>query len=230
MNTASQTIKTFSIRKNIFYSIMLLLFIAGSTPANAYSESSENSQSWQFRVFLDDDEIGFHHFSLIDRGGHKEIYSKARFDVKFLFFNAYSYQHDNVERWHGNCLKSINAFTDDNGEEYKVSGKLADETFIITTINSQHSYPACVKTFAYWDPQFLRETSLLNSQTGEMIEVESRFIGNESLSHKGEIVDARRYRLSGDKLQIDLWYSDKNRWLALESLTESGHIVRYAIP
>ena len=227
MNIVSQTIKMTSIGTAGFYTSMILLCLALTTPANAYSASSE---SWQFRVFLDDDEIGFHHFSLMDSGEHKEIYSKARFDVKFFFINAYSYQHDNVERWQGNCLKAINAFTNDNGEEYKVSGKQNDDAFIITTNNSQNNFPACIKTFAYWDPEFLQETSLLNSQTGEMIEVESRFIGNESLSHKGEKIDARRYRLSGDKLQIDLWYSSDDRWLALESLTEGGRVVRYAIP
>jgi hypothetical protein len=230
MNMTSQIMKALSTATARPFNTMLLLTIALSISGNTYSNSSNNSQSWEFRVFLDDDEIGFHHFSVVDKGDHKEIYSKARFDVKFLFFNAYSYQHENVERWHDGCLQNINALTNDNGEEYKVLGMHSEEAFIVTTVNTQNTYPACIKSFAYWDPQFLREKSLLNSQTGEMMEVESRFIGNESIPHQGKIVDARRYRLSGDELQIDLWYSKDNRWLALESLTEGGRIVRYAIP
>ena len=197
---------------------------------NSAIASSETSKNWQFKVFLDDDEIGFHNFSLIDKGEHKEIYSKARFDVKFLFINVYSYEHDNVEHWLGQCLKSINASTNDNGEQHNVSGKIDNDTFIVNTIQKQNTYVPCVKTFAYWDPEFLKENSLLNSQTGEMIDVESKFIDNEILTHKGQAIDARRYRLSGENLQIDLWYSDDDHWLALESLTEGGRIVRYAIP
>ena len=166
---------------------------------------------------------------MIQKDRHKEIYSNARFDVKFLFFNAYSYQHDNVEQWNGQCLKSINAVTNDNGDRFNVSGKKDDDVFIVDTIDKKNSYLPCVKTFAYWDPEFLEETALLNSQTGEMIEVDSEFIGNETMEYNGKDITARRYQLKGANLQIDLWYSDDDHWLALESLTENGRIVRYSI-
>ena len=62
------------------------------------------------------------------------------------------------------------------------------------------------------------------------MEVDSEFIGTDTLRHNGEDVVARHYRLHGKDLQIDLWYSVDDHWLALESLTESGRVVRYAIP
>jgi hypothetical protein len=192
--------------------------------------SNSTDKSWQFKVYLDGDEIGFHNFSMIRKDQHQEIYSSARFDVTFLFINVYSYRHDNVELWHGQCLKSINAVTDDNGEKYNITGEADSDAFIINTTEKQNRYSSCIKTFAYWDPGFLKEKSLLNSQTGEMIPVDSEFIGNEILRHNGEDVVARRYRLHGDNLQIDLWYSVDDHWLALESLTDSGSIVRYAMP
>ena len=213
------------------HKVLLLCFLCSFNAAYA---SNSIDKSWQFKVYLDGDEIGFHNFSMNHKDQHQEIYSSARFDVNFLFINVYSYAHDNVEFWHGQCLKSINAVTDDNGEKYKVSGKADSDAFIINTTNKQeekhNKYPPCIKTFAYWDPEFLNEKTLLNSQTGEMIEVESEFIGNETLRHKGEDVVARHYRLRGDNLQIDLWYSVDDSWLALESLTESGRVVRYAMP
>jgi hypothetical protein len=192
--------------------------------------SSSPDKNWNFKVYLDGEEIGYHNFSMVHREQHQEIYSSARFDVKFLFINAYSYRHDNIERWHGQCLNSINAVTDDNGDVYKVSGTADNEAFIINTTEKQNRYLPCIKTFAYWDPGFLNETQLLNSQTGELIEVESEYIGNDTLIHRGEAVDARHYRLRGKDLQIDLWYSADDHWLALESLTEGGRIVRYANP
>ena len=215
---------------NFKFHLLKVISLCLITAFNAATASSETSNNWQFKVFLDGDEIGFHNFSMINKGEHKEIYSKARFNVKFLFFNAFSYQHDDVEHWRGQCLKSINAFTNDNGEQHKVSGKIDNDKFIVNTIQKQSAYLPCVKTFAYWNPEFLKESSLLNSQTGEMIDVQSEFIGNETLTHKGQTVDAKRYRLRGENLQIDLWYSNDDHWLALESLTEGGRIVRYAIP
>ena len=206
----------------------VFLFCCLSIFDTAYA-SNGIDKSWNFKVYLDDKEIGFHNFSMVHKQQHHEIYSSARFDVKFLFINAYSYKHDNVELWNGQCLNSINAVTDDNGDLYNVSGKADNKAFIVNTAEKQNKYLPCIKTFAYWDPEFLKETTLLNSQTGEMIEVDSEFIGNETVSYRGEEITARHYRLHGKDLQIDLWYSVDDHWLALESLTESGRVVRYAM-
>lgn len=213
-----------------FYTVFLLYILLIGNLVNAKNhEPVKADKSWQFKVLLDGEEIGFHNFSMIHKGDQKEIHTQARFDVKFLFFTAYSYQHDNVEQWNGQCLASIDAETDDNGDRYKVSGKIDSDLFIVNTIETENTYPSCIKTFAYWDPAFLEETMLLNSQTGEMNTVKSAFISNETITHNGKAISARRYRLSGDQLQIDVWYSDDNLWLALESLTESGRVVRYTM-
>ena len=226
--------------KHRIYKVALLYLLGTSSSVFASNgasdhisdsvEKNQDDKSWRFTVYLDDQEIGYHNFSLVQKENHKEIYSNASFDVKFLFFNAYSYRHDNVEKWNGQCLKSINAVTDDNGELYNVSGKIANDAFVVNTAEKERSYLPCVQTFAYWDPDFLKETALLNSQTGEMVEVDSELIGKETLKHKGKDITARHYRLKGDDLQIDLWYSDDDHWLALESLTENGSIVRYTMP
>jgi len=213
--------------QNIFLLSCLSIF-------NVANASSSIDKNWQFTVYLDGDEIGFHNFSIIQKEEHQEIYSSARFNVKFLFINAYSYKHDNVELWQGQCLNSINAVTDDNGDLYNVSGEAENGAFIVNTAENnngekQNKYLPCIQTFAYWDPEFLKETSLLNSQTGKMVEVDSEFIGNDTLNYKDEEITARHYRLHGKDLQIDLWYSVDNHWLALESLTESGRVVRYAM-
>lgn len=213
------------------FKVALVCLLSMATPALASNFSADSpDKNWQFKVFLDDKEIGFHNFAMVEKDDHKEIYSNARFDVKFLFFNAYSYRHDNVEQWSGQCLKSINAVTNDNGDQYNVSGTVDNDAFIVNTMETENTYLPCIKTFAYWDPDFLEEPILLNSQTGEMIEVASEFIGNEIMKHKGKDITAKRYRLNGENLQIDLWYSNDDHWLALESLTEGGRIVRYAMP
>lgn len=213
---------------------VMILLCSLTTISIAYS-AAQPDENWRFKVYLDGDEIGYHHFSLINKENYHEINSKVELDVKFLFFNAYSYRHNDVEHWNGQCLESINAVTDDNGEQFDVSGKTAEDGFIVSTTENDlpvklKRYLPCIKTFAYWDPSFLKESALLNSQTGEMIDVESEFIGEETIESSGDVVTARRYRLNGEDLQIDLWYSDDDYWLALESLTETGRVIRYALP
>lgn len=208
--------------------IALLSIIFTSSLIAATSIASENpTKQWRFTVFLDDEEIGFHNFTVEDEDDQQMIYTNARFDVKFLFFTAYTYEHSNVERWQGQCLQKINAVTNDNGERYSVNGESSADGFIVETQETKNVYASCIKTFAYWDPSFLQTPLLLNSQTGKLVDVKLEDIGRSKVTVNGYDVTARQYRLVGDKLQIDLWYSEEDRWLALESLTEGGRTIRY---
>ena len=94
-----------------FLSAAVLLYGAlAGMPAAA------QSRVWNFQVALDDTPIGYHRFTLREQGAGRELKAEARFSVKVLFFTAYQYAHEATERWRGNCLDSISARTDDNGE------------------------------------------------------------------------------------------------------------------
>ncbi|MBT8061881.1 MAG: hypothetical protein KJO85_04310, partial [Gammaproteobacteria bacterium] len=54
-------------------------------------------QEWNFRVFLDDREIGRHDFTLQKQGEAQQINSVADFEYKLLFVKLYEYQHSNTE-------------------------------------------------------------------------------------------------------------------------------------
>ena len=149
--------------------------------------------------------------------------------MKFLFFTAYSYQHSNIELWDRQCLVKINSNTNDNGQLFNVNGKLTDQNFVIETNQVQMVTDKCIKTFAYWDPSFLQSNTLLNSQTGELMNVQVKNLGIDNIQVNNKIVSANNYRITGDKLQIDLWYSNDNRWLSLQSTTEDGYLIRYEI-
>ncbi len=188
-----------------------------------------DAREWQFRVYLDDREIGYHNFRLKDLEAGKELETEARFRVKFLFFNAYEYRHLNTERWEGDCLKQIEARTFDNGDEYRVEGTLAEDRFLVELDGGQASLPGCVMTFAYWNPDFLNQDRLLNAQTGEYLDVRVEPVAGERITVRGEPVEAIRYRVEAGELRLDLWYSQNREWLALESTTEGGRKLRYVL-
>jgi len=196
-------------------------------------------QEWRFSVSLDGKPIGYHRFALRERGAERELRSEARFNVKFLFVNAYSYAHDAEERWQGACLRRLEARTDDNGIKNRVQGIRGDSGFKVATDTLTASLAPCVQTFAYWNPQILNATRLLNPQTGSYVPVRVTRIGVDTIEVRGHLVAAERYRLESDSgasetLQIDLWYSaDRNgedkQWLALESTTEDSRRLRYQL-
>ncbi|MDH3377880.1 MAG: DUF6134 family protein, partial [Gammaproteobacteria bacterium] len=185
------------MKKYVFVALSFLFL--GATQA-----STEPAQQWRFTVFLDNKEIGYHNFQITDNEDRRSVVIDAQFNVKFLFFNAYRYQHNNREIWSGGCLQGLESRTDDNGELFKVDAKKRDERIIVESLSEKTNVSGCVKSFAYWDASFLSADKLLNAQTGEYLDVEIKDLGSDQVQVKGKATPARRYRLTADELTIDL--------------------------
>jgi Family of unknown function (DUF6134) len=206
----------------------LALFLSMALLSAAITASASTGE-WRFRVFLDDAEIGYHRFSLLGDGPEQQLESEARYNVKFLYVTVYRYAHDSRERWQGSCLKQVEANTLDNGKMLAVRGTQDGERFVVTGTRGQANLPACVMTFAYWNPDLLGQSRLLNVQTGEYMDVQVRVLGEETLTVRGAAQRALHYALETRDFRIDLWYSPNKEWLALESSTEGGRKIRYQI-
>ena len=193
------------------------------------SLASQPTQSWKFKVFLDEKEIGEHNFRLASAKNAVHVTTNANFDVYVLFINAYSYQHSNYEIWNGNCLKSIHSVTNDNGTKFRVIGETVNNQLRVTTQSEKYVRAGCIKTFAYWDPTFLQSEMLLNSQTGKLMPVSVKYLGPEKIHVRDIPTIAKRYKLVTDEFTINLWYSNKDEWLALNSTTPDGNTLLYKI-
>jgi hypothetical protein len=152
-----------------------------------------------FTVLLDGREVGTHRFTM---QGDGVLLSEAAFTVRVLGIPAYRYRHFATERWRGDCLESLTARTDDNGE--------------VTQVDWRASDAGCTRSFAYWNPRILGESRLLNAQTGKLEPV------------RIAPLDAGRYRITGRKLQIDLTY-EQGRWVGLETSTAGGRRLQYRL-
>ena len=204
--------------------LILLCCAICSTPLAA-----GDTDRWLFRVYLDDREIGYHEFSVVERDGRRDVVTTARFDVRILFFNAYSYDHKNRESWSGDCLQELEAVTDDNGTEYRLSGEARADGFLLqVNRDAERIGSGCVRTFAYWNPAILDARHLLNSQTGELTPVSIHANGPETVEIGPHRVAAERYTIETDDGPIRLWYAPGGRhWLALEAETAGGRTLRY---
>jgi len=199
--------------------------VAVSLPA-AFARG-DSTREWNFDVSLDGKPIGQHHFTLREIGETRELTSEAVFQVRFLFVEAYRYEHRARELWQGNCLQRLDARTDTNGKPIVVSGGRDSGEFRIQSGSGAVLQDECVQTFAYWNSNILDARRLLNPQTGEYVDVKVLPMGRETVDGQ----ETERYRLigSGDNpLQIDLWYTAARDWVALESLTPEGRRLRYA--
>ena len=74
---------------------------------SAASTTASDQKQLAFRVYLDDKEIGYHNVQLRRTPKGAEVSVDASFDIKILFFNAFSYRHNAQERWNGACLEEV---------------------------------------------------------------------------------------------------------------------------
>ena len=207
--------------------LAFLLFGAGIT--GAASASDDAGRSWQFSVLLDDSPIGYHRFELSPRESGLEVRSEASFDVRILFINAFRYRHSNRELWDGECLRVIESSTQQNGEEFAVSGARLPDGMAIEANGRSDRLEGCVMTFAYWNPRFLEQPRLLDPQSGEYLPVEVKPLGREELTVRGEAVMASAYRVKARNLDITVFYSEDDEWLGLQSVAKGGRIIRYVL-
>lgn len=211
-------------------SVAMLLFlsaaIASFVPAHG---STDKVANWDFDVYLDDKKVGKHLFEVSEAGGVKQVKSEASFRYKILFVSVYRYEHSAEERWTDNCLTEFDASTNANGKRIEVSGERSGAGFLVEDGQNLTQLPECVMTFAYWNPEFLDQPRLMNSQTGEYVDVQVERVGDEMLDVRGQPTPATRYKLKADKVDLTLWYSRDDEWLALESVATGGHIIRYEL-
>lgn len=211
--------------KSMLMSVTLLVVFLLSGLSLDVSASEE--RQWQFRVFLDDREIGYHKVRLIPEENGQRVNVEANFKVKFLFLTAYRYEHQTEEFWRGACLADIQSHTDDNGKELFIKAQPESDAFRLLTHDGVQELEGCIRSFAYWNPELLNADRLLNTQTGQYQKVEVVQMGDTSIEIEGKPVNARQYRLNIEDYSIDLWYTPDMNWLALQSMTEGGYRLRY---
>lgn len=213
------------------YIVLLMTALTGLTDASAATiqERARQVRYWDFDVYLDNKKVGKHEFTVSESGGVKQVHSEASFRYKILFISAYQYEHNAAERWAGNCLAEFDASTNANGDLIRVSGERSAAGFLVERDGNPVELPECVMTFAYWNPGFLEQSRLLNPQTGEYVDVRVEKIGDETLEVRGQPVAATRFKLTANEVDLTIWYSDDDEWLALESVAKGGRIIRYEL-
>jgi hypothetical protein len=186
------------------------------------------TKTWDFDVFMDGKQIGTHQFVLSEKENSLKILrSEAKFDVKFLGINFYHYYHQADEVWENNCLKKVNAETQENSKVTTITGfqDFQDKPiFKVLSKKTQEIPSECIMTFAYWNSKILQQPKLLNPQTGEFLAVNISTIGKESILVKGLSVNAEHFKIDTKKFKLDVWYDVDGEWLALQSQTTDGRI------
>lgn len=217
-------------RPNFMLTVMISLAIGALGTASGDIEDAP-ADSLRFAVFLNDREIGYHDFTFREADGSRTVESEASFQVKLLFINAFRYRHEHVERWSDDgCLLEISARTDNNGNDLAVQGVARDDTFLVASSAGTEELTGCIQSFAYWNPELRNARRLLNSQTGEYVDVQVTPLGTDTITVGGQETTIERLRLTAKDTDIEISYAaDTGTWVALDSRLKKGRVLSYRL-
>ena len=182
-----------------------------------------------FEIKRNGKKIGIHQVNFKTNNEQLSIESKTKIRVKFLFFNAYKFDYNSLEKWKNGELVSLLSTTNDNGKKSTVN--LASGTDIINvTINDDthvNSLDDLKYTTNHWNPNVLAAKQVLNTITGksnqfQITQAESNLVSTGS----GERI-ATHYQYSGDLNNISTWYDEKMRWVGLSFESNDGSTISY---
>ena len=190
-----------------------------------------SAKEFNFKVLLNDKDIGHHRFSVEDQ----TVKSDAAFDVKLWIIPAYKYRHKATETNFNGCLTSLQSETQDGADNFALKTIEATPNFKILVNQKEITHPSCMQTFRYWDINFTQQKTAINPQDGKLFTLNFTHDGTEPINSLGKSIRANKYTLKAledqdEKFHIELWYHPETQaWLQLKSYVKDDNVLTYVL-
>ena len=224
----------------------ILLLATGPTAASAAEEFPYGS-SLSFTAVRNGQTIGHHSLTFQKNGAQLKASTAIDLAVKFMGVTAYRYTHRAEEVWSGDTFQGLSAQTDDNGKKYAIRiqrdgaalavernarpDALSPATFdrgLQRDDTVRTTLPPQLLPSTNWNVRQVRQSALVNSQTGTEARVQVSVLGRETIRTANSSIDATRYRYTGD-LVMDQWFDDAGRWVKTSFTASDGSTVEYVL-
>ena len=187
--------------------------------ASIFAEENA-TEVFNFKVSLDNREVGWHKFVVETKGNQLTVSSKAKMDFTVLMVKKVAYRHEATENWLGDCLQAFESKTKRNTKIFLTSGSVKDGDFYVNRNGEEVLVSKCVKTFAYWRPAWLDDEFLLNVETGKYTPISLEVTEDQLTNMTKRVVGL-------PKTEIHLAYDKSGNWQTLESELKIAGTLRY---
>lgn len=204
----------------MFYRISLFCLLVVSSLTQAGEQ--------EFRVFsvrVDNKPSGTHQIVIQKRDdGSLSVSSQADVTVRIAII-TYRYSFRGAEIWKDGRLQQLSSTTNDNGKKHAVSLEATKDGLALKANGKESLVKGEPWLTTYWKlpPETQRgpAVTLLDADTGKLINAKMEKVGVEKISVVGKLVECVHYKLTGG-VQVDLWYDGADRMVRQESI-EEGH-------
>lgn len=209
--------------------LAMLLLVTGPTAASA-AEDFPYGSSLSFTAVRNGQTIGHHSLTFQKNGAHLTVSTAIDLAVKFMGVTAYRYTHRAQEVWSGDTFQGLTAQTDDDGKKHAIQIR-RDGAALTIERNAEAvrtTLPLQLLPSTHWNVRQVRQSALVNTQTGTEARVQVSVLGRETIRTANSSIDATRYRYTGD-LVMDQWFDDGGRWVKTSFTASDGSTVEYVL-
>ena len=209
--------------KNFYFSFLLFVFCISSAISQPIPDNI------LFNVYRNDSKIGYHKLTFSQDQDFIKSKINIEFEVNFLGLTLYEYSHQNIEFWKNNSLQKLATNTDKNGDLLNCNFEKKDDNYQIDGSSRKKLVKNSLIPTSYWnkiivDNKFLKA---LNTQDCSDLDFTISYIGQGFIYNNSLLAD--HFKLigkesSGEDVDIDLWYDEKNRWVKMIFVKDGSKI------
>jgi hypothetical protein len=183
-------------------------------------QDSNTFEKISFNVFLDKKQVGTHIFDIQRKDVNIFVKSNMQLKGKFWGLVPFKYTHQSTETWKDGCLVGLESQTLKRGKTINISASSGQSGLTIVNADKTEVIKGCTKSFAYWDYSKLEGNQLLNTENGQLVDVQIKSSKNQSDAGKSVVIQS-------SEADIKLGYSADGNWLWLKSQLEVGGLLHY---
>ena len=199
--------------------VAVVLLLSLQSPVFAQQDSN-TFEKISFNVFLDKKQVGTHIFDIQRKDVNILVKSNMQLRGKFWGLVPFKYTHQSTEQWKNGCLVGLESQTLKRGKTINISASSWQSGLTIVNADKTEVIKGCTKSFAYWDYSKLEGNQLLNTENGQLVDVQIKSSKNQSDAGKSVVIQS-------SEADINLGYSADGNWLWLKSQLEVGGLLHY---
>lgn len=208
----------------------LTVFLAALLIMPATARSMEGTPApFLFDVYYGDTHIGHHNVTFEHHGNDLIASVDIALTLKLGFITLYEYSHKIRETVRNGHLVALEASADDNGTKKWLKARLDGGKLQIEGTGGRFSAPPDLLPTTYWRPETPKQSRLLDTQEGTIIDVSIRPIVRKRIETPEGEKEATVYAVRGDR-EFDLLYDNLYKWLGVHFRFLGGDVNYRPVP
>ncbi len=187
------------MRWRLLYLIALVATVGGALDAAA------DTQERSYVIFRDGSEIGTRELRISRNGDEVVVDIETDIKIKVAFITVFKRHERQREVWRDGQLVEFTSTVDDDGDDYRVVAHRRDGALEVNGSVRPYRAPDGAMPATYWNQRIVDAPSIIHVKLGRLQDVQTSFVGEETLKINGSDIPVTRYATTGDE-NLDLWY------------------------